>query len=152
MINSIVVYDKIAECLSVSPEFVKLSKNDAILTPSQAVAVFASLFEISGIKSTPMAQDPKPMILAAVLRELGINYSDYSNGSWKHKTCVLPRVYAAIIMLRDYGMPQREVYEFFEKRHSFISQVVYKYMELVEEDRTHRVRFEAVREYVKQNV
>jgi hypothetical protein len=152
MINSIVVYDKIAEYLSVSTEFVKLSKNDAILTPSQAVAVFASLFEISGIKSTPMAQDPKPMILACVLRKLGVDSDKYSNERQGYKTAVLPRMYASIIMIKDYGIGSREVCDFFGKDIRMIYKTVRKYMELVEEDRSHKFRFEAVREYVKQNV
>ena len=104
MINSIVVYDKIAECLSVSTEFVKLSKNDAILTPSQAVAVFASLFEISGVKTHALHIDVKAMILASVLRALGVKSDAYSNQSRSNDNSVVPRIYASIIMIKDYAI------------------------------------------------
>ena len=151
MINPFVVYDAVAEVVGVSREFVSVSSNDIMITPNQAILIAEKIMFNSGMSIDTYDRDVRKMILSAVLKSLREDESKYSNSSRKER-CAIPRAYAAIIMSENYNYSPKEICDFFGKGLNFFYRTVRKYMDVVEEEIGHRMRFNMSKRFVLDNV
>jgi len=148
MINEVAVMDVIANQLGVRRKFVEANKDQMVITPMQVIRIAEELLVNAGaIEEVKKKKPSAESVLSLVLEALGVGESAYSHGSRDRDRCIIPRMYAVLILHEELNFFLSDISNSFEQKDRFRhTKSRYKY--LIENDREHKARYNFVKDYV----